>query len=324
METNKLSPIVLFVYNRPEHTRRTVEALSSNVLADQSDLFVYSDAPKDVSANDKVREVRSFISTIKGFKSVTIIEREKNWGLAASITDGVTNIVNQYGKIIVLEDDIVTSQYFLKFMNNALDFYADLQEIWHISGWNHPIKPVGLPDAFFWYTMDCWGWATWKDRWQYFEKNAQKLLSNFKKRDIYRFNMYGADNLWGQILGNISEEINTWAIFWYASIFLRNGLCLNPTLSFVQNIGFDGSGVHCGMTSIYKNDVLCEKEIDFRIIKMKENRAAVKRIKLFYQKLKRKKCFTRIFDKIYAVHRRLNPPPHRYLTLRYRRFGYAA
>jgi hypothetical protein len=321
----ELSPIVLFVYNRIEHTKKTVEALSKNLLADESELFVYSDAAKDVSAIDKVKEVRSYIKTIQGFKSLTIIEREKNWGLAATIIDGVTNVVNQYGKIIVLEDDIVTSSYFLKFMNDALDFYADNIGVWHISGWNHPIKTDGLGDAFFWRTMDCWGWATWKNRWKYFKKDTDKLLGNFTKLDIYRFNMYGADNLWGQVFDNKKGKINTWAIFWYASIFQENGLCLNPTISFVQNIGLDGTGIHCGESSIYVHDILCEKDINFMAIRTKENRRAVKRIKLFYKKQKRTRCLLRIMNKVYTILiRRLIPPPRRLLALDARRFGYVA
>jgi GT2 family glycosyltransferase len=116
----KQAPIALFVYNRPWHTRQTVEALKKNELASESELFIYSDAPKNGKAKEKVKEVREYIKTIDGFKKVTIIERENNWGLADSIIDGVTKIVNEYGKIIVLEDDLVTSPYFLKFMNEAL------------------------------------------------------------------------------------------------------------------------------------------------------------------------------------------------------------
>ena len=178
MENNNLAPIVLFVYNRPWHTKQTVEALQKNELSSESELFIYSDASKNKEAEEKVQEVREYIRTIDGFKKVTIIEREKNWGLANSIIDGVTKVVNEYGKIIVLEDDLVTSPYFLKFMNESLEFYKNEKKVWHISGWNYPIFKEQKCGTFLWKKMNCWGWSTWKDRWQYFEKNPENLLKN--------------------------------------------------------------------------------------------------------------------------------------------------
>ena len=281
------APIVLFVYNRPKHTRQAIEALAANYLSNESELFIYSDAPKDQQISERVEAVRSLIKDIQGFKSVTIIERDSNWGLANSIIDGVTNIINQYGRVIVLEDDIVVSPYFLNFINGALDYYINEKQVWHISGWNYPVNPEGLEDAFFWRTMNCWGWATWKDRWQYFEKDANKLIADFNKNDIFRFNVNGTENMWGQVLKNESGKINTWAIFWYASIFKNKGLCMNPTVSFVRNIGFDGTGVHCGNTSSFSNNILLEKDINFSTILIKEDIDALKRIVEFNKKQKR-------------------------------------
>jgi hypothetical protein len=281
---DKLAPIVLFVYNRPDHTRQTVESLSANIYASESDLIIYSDAPKNQQAEEGVQAVRSYIKTLQGFKSITIIERDKNWGLANSIIDGVTSIVNKYGKVIVLEDDIVTSPYFLKFMNTALNYYENEKKVWHISGWNCLNSKTYLDDVFFWRTMNCWGWATWKDRWQYYEKNVEKLIESFTKKDIFKFNIYGSEDMWGQVLANKAGIINTWAIFWYAIIFQNNGLCLSPTLSFVKNIGNDGTGVNCGADAIFSNEVLCEKEIDFSSIHIHENRKIVKKIINFYKK----------------------------------------
>jgi len=113
--------------------------------------------------------VRKYIHSINGFKKVTVVERDKNMGLADSIIDGVTTVVNQYGKLIVLEDDLVTSPYFLKFMNDALDFYQHEKKVWHISGWNYSITTNDLDDVFLWRLMNCWGWATWADKWQHYE-----------------------------------------------------------------------------------------------------------------------------------------------------------
>ena len=294
------APIVLFVYNRPDHVRQTIEALASNIHASESILIIYSDAPKNQEAKEPVQKVRSFIKEIKGFKSITIIERDINWGLARSIIDGVTNVINQHGKVIVLEDDIVISPYFLQFMNDALEYYSNEKKVWHISGWNYSFDTYGIGDAFFWRVMNCWGWATWKDRWQYFEKDVDKLIANFTEDDIYRFNLNGAENFWYQVLANKSNTINTWAIFWYATIFKKNGLCLNPCKSFVTNIGQDGTGIHCNSDSIFINNLLCEKTIDFRGLIIEENEIAVDKIMCFYNKFykKSKNIFRRIFRRI--------------------------
>ena len=197
-----LAPIVLFVYNRPSHTQQTVEALQKNELASQSELFIYSDEAKNEDARKSVDEVRSYIDNIDGFKKVMIIERDKNWGLANSIIDGVTKIVNEYGKIIVLEDDLVTSPYFLRFMNDALEFYKDEKKVWHVSGWNYPIETEDLGDVFLWRLMNCWGWATWSDRWSYYEKDTDKVINEFTKEDINRFNLDGAENFFSQVTTN--------------------------------------------------------------------------------------------------------------------------
>jgi hypothetical protein len=283
------APIVLFVYNRPDHTRQTLEALATNLYANESDLLIYSDAPKNQQSEESVQTVRFFIKSIKGFKSITIIERDINWGLANSIIDGVTSVINQYGRVIVLEDDIVTSRYFLQFMNKALDYYENEKKVWHISGWNYPISPNGLKDVFFWRMMNCWGWATWKDRWQYFEKNVDRLIETFSKKDIYRFDINNSARNWVQVIGNKQGKINTWAVFWNATIFKNEGLCLNPTISFVENIGLDGSGVHCGINPSFELKIISNKKIDFNLISIKENKLALKRVMQFYKKNKRNK-----------------------------------
>ncbi len=194
-----LAPIVLFVYNRPAHTRRTVEALQKNDLATDSDLIIYSDAPKTPEAADAVREVRDYIRSITGFRSVRIVERERNWGLANSIIDGVTSVVNEHGRIVVLEDDLITSPYFLSFMNTALETYKYDETVMHISGYMFPIDSADLPESFFLRTASCWGWATWDRAWKCFEKCPKKLLNEFSKQTIYRFNLDGAYDFWARL-----------------------------------------------------------------------------------------------------------------------------
>lgn len=297
--TLDLAPIVLFVYNRPDHTKQTVEALQKNVLAVDSELFIYSDAAKNENAEQKVNEVREYIKSIDGFKKITIIEREKNWGLANSIIDGVTKIVNEYGKIIVLEDDLVTSPYFLKFMNEALEFYKDKDKVWHISGWNYPIETDGLDDVFLWRLMNCWGWATWADRWKHYEKDVDKTIEDFSSDEIKRFNIDGAENFWGQVVSNKEEKINTWAIFWYATIFKKNGLCLNPSQTFVENIGHDGSGIHCGESCSFSSNLSKNRRVNYKV-DLNENNIAIERIQKFYRSQK-KPFIVRIINKLSRI-----------------------
>ncbi len=246
----KLSPIVVFVYNRLSHAKRTLSALQKNELSSESELFIYSDGAKSEADRLSVDEVRRYIDKIEGFKKVTVVKRKKNWGLSGSIIDGVTKIVNKYGKIIVIEDDLVTSPYFLNYMNNSLGFYEKEKAVASIHGYVYPIK--SLPNSFFIKGADCWGWATWKDRWVIFEKDGQKLLDELKLRKLERkadFN-YNHDYI-RMLKDQIKGKNDSWAVRWYLSALSKGMLTLYPGKSYVQNIGNDESGEHCGSTNIY-------------------------------------------------------------------------
>ena len=286
MNQNRFSPVVLFVFARPDHTKKTVDALLANPEACNTDLIVYADAArseKDVAAVEAVREL---FSDLRGFKSVTIHLREKNYGLARNIMEGVTQVTAMYGRAIVLEDDIVTSPAFLNYMNAALDKYENIKEVWHISGWNYPIKSnENLPETFFWRTMNCWGWATWADRWQHFKKKPDELVNSWSSDDVKRFNLDGSHDFWAQVVANHGGNLNTWAIFWYATIFVHQGLCLNPTRSFVANIGNDGSGENCGAKDIYKTRLATIFHQQWPT-KLTENVTVVELIRAFYKSLK--------------------------------------
>lgn len=287
-----VTPIVLFVFARPDHTRQTLKALAANHLASQSDLIVYADAARNDREAGRVNAVRNLVRTARGFKSVTIVEREKNYGLARNIIEGVTEACNQYGRAIVVEDDLVTSPYFLQFMNAALERYQDNPEVWHISGWNYPIDPDGLGDSFFWRVMNCWGWATWADRWKHYQKNPEQLVAHWQAEEIERFNLGTAD-FWEQVLMNYSGKRDTWAIFWYATIFKHGGLCLNPARTLVQNIGHDGSGENCGhaVDRFWSN--LVDSELTFPL-EARESMRAVERVAAFYATLQKKGLKSRI------------------------------
>jgi len=296
----ELAPIVLFVYNRLWHTQKTIEALQKNELASESELFIYADGAKSEKVSTQVSQVRNYIQEVDGFKKVTIVERGENWGLANSIIDGVTEAVNKYGRVIVLEDDLVVGEYFLKFMNNSLNYYEDKKDVWHISGWNYPISLETSKDVYFYRIMDCWGWATWNDRWKNFEKNTNILINSMSSEDIDRFNLDGCTDLWRQVELNKSGRIDTWAIFWYATIFNHNGLCLNPVKSYVMNIGNDGTGVHCTKSSQYGDITLNSNKESVFERDIIENDLIVSQVKKFFKDTKRS-LFVRIIGRLHSL-----------------------
>lgn len=249
------SPIVLFVYNRPWHTRQTVEALQKNELATDSDLFIYADASKIVEHSDSVQKVREYIRTIDGFKSVTIIARNENFGLARSIISGVTEIVNRFRKVIVLEDDMVTSPYFLRYMNDALELYEHEKRVISVHGYVYPVK-AKFPETFFLKGADCWGWGTWKRGWDLFEADGTKLLEELKLLKLeQRFDFNGTHDYTKMLKGQIAGKNDSWAVRWYASALINNRLTLYPGQSLLHNIGTDSSGIHCGQTDDYRTGV---------------------------------------------------------------------
>jgi len=239
------APIALFVYNRPRHTRQTVEALLKNEIAGESDLFIFSDYPKNSENANDVREVREYVKTISGFRSVSVVERDKNWGLANSIIDGVTSVVNDRERIIVLEDDLVVSPYFLDFMNRALKKYESEQQVIQVSGYMFPVKLKIKEDALFLPLTTSWGWATWKRAWQLFDPDANgypQVNEDLEMRK--RFNLDGTYDYFSMLEAQLAGKVDSWAIRWYLTTFLIGGLTLYPRQSLILNTGFDGSGTH--------------------------------------------------------------------------------
>src|SRR6185437_15235239 len=179
-----LAPIALFVYNRPEHTRRTLSYLQKNMLADESRLFIFSDGPKAGGDHAKVDEVRHLINKTSGFKSVKVINRKENMGLANSIISGVTQLVSEYGKVIVFEDDLLSSPYTLQYFNEALTKYVNEENVMHIGAYMYNLKNKSLPQTFFYRAATSWGWATWARAWKYFEPDVDVLIKQFDTKKI--------------------------------------------------------------------------------------------------------------------------------------------
>lgn len=276
----KYAPIALFTYNRADHTQRAVESLLQNAEAKDSDLFIFSDGAKNEKAIKGVEENREYIHTITGFKSVTIVERKKNWGLANSLIAGITDVISKYGRVIVVEDDLILSPYFLKFMNDGLDKYKNDDRVGAICGYIFPIEEK-LPDNFFLYFMHPWGWATWKRGWDLLNTDTKYLLRKMRFK-TNKFNLGGNCGSYGNLYCQKVGLVDSWYIRFYASLFLEKKLILFPGKTMVLNRGCDGSGTHCGNDLIQMNyfNVMLEP-ICLHDISVEESKCAYNAFKSF-------------------------------------------
>jgi hypothetical protein len=261
-----LAPIALFVYNRPEHTRRTVEALRANDLAHQSDLFVFADGAKSNSGAEAVGAVRECIHAIDGFRSVTVIERERNLGLSKSIIGGVTQLCNEYGRAIVVEDDVMTAPDFLAFINRGLQRYVNEPKIFSVCAFNLAIVPPKTYsyDAFCSYRFMCWGWGTWKDRWDKADwsvKDFPEFMADGEQQK--RFNSGGDDLSW-LLAQHMEGRIDSWDTIWAYTHSKHDALALLSAVSRAYNIGFDGTGIHCRRVPFKQNDLPSERHSNYR------------------------------------------------------------
>jgi len=262
---SQLAPIVLFVFNRPEHTRKTLESLRRNVLAPESELYVFCDGPRDRKDEREVEAVQSLVDSLEGFKQVHVSKRERNRGLAGSVIDGVTEVIGRHGTVIVVEDDLQFSPRFLNFMNDALARYADDPRVFSLGGYS---PPLAIPKH---YTEECylsyrcctWGWGTWRDRWDKVDWEVRDFDAFINDpEEVARFNRGGDDM--SQILKlQIDNKISSWGIRWDYAHYRHNAYCFRPTYSIVGNIGNDGTGVHCAPTD--KFDVAINEQSSFNL-----------------------------------------------------------
>ncbi len=262
------SPIALFVYNRLDHTRQTVEHLKKNIYAKDSELFIFSDGHKDNNIKE-VNSIRKYLETITGFKKIEIIKQEINQGLANSIINGCSQIFKNYNKLIIVEDDLITSPYFLKYMNEALDHYQNIKKILTIAGHNLPAKYMKFPsnynkDVYFNTRNSSWGWGTWKDRWQQIDWQVNDYHEFINNKYLQKkFNLGGWD-MTRMLKEQMNGKIDSWAIRWSYSQFKLNGLSVYPVNSYVKNIGLDNSGTHGSTWKTYQDDInLAKKDIVF-------------------------------------------------------------
>jgi hypothetical protein len=246
----ELAPIALFVYNRPEHTIKTLDALSQCELASESDLYIFADGPKENASKeniDKIQKVNEVINGVKWAKNIYIERKQTNLGLAKSIVAGVTALCNKFGRVIVLEDDLLVSRYFLTYMNSSLEKYKDCSNVYQISGFMYPVSFKSKDDAFFLHLTTTWGWGTWDRAWKLYDWNPKDIQEKIQNKAIMRrFDLNGAYPYSKMLIDRMNGKNDSWGILWWWAVYNANGLVLHPVKTFVANIGFDGTGTHCG------------------------------------------------------------------------------
>ncbi len=252
------APIAIFVYNRPDHTRRMIEALMKCPEFEKSPLYIFCDGAKKPADQEVIDRTRAVVRSMVG-KKAEIIEATQNQGLANSIIAGVSKLLNEFDRVIVLEDDLIVSPGFLQYMNTALEAYQDEPSVMQVSGYMFPVPEfANRTEAMFLPFTVSWGWATWRRAWAYFDSQStgwevlqadQAMRSHFDLDNSYEyFNM---------MKRQMAGEIDSWAIRWYWSVFKNQGYTLFPPISHVNNIGFDGSGSHGWLTGwlLFKSEI---------------------------------------------------------------------
>ncbi|MDE7180992.1 MAG: glycosyltransferase [Muribaculaceae bacterium] len=260
-----LAPVIIFAFNRPESFRRTVESLLANPEAADTDLFIFIDGPRNEDERPATDEVARVARTVEGFRSVKIAASSENKGLGPSVIAGVTEVIGRYGKVIVVEDDLILQPNFLSFINRGLLEYAHCEDVFSICGYTNKVAlPADYPyDAYFGVRSSSWGWATWKDRWDAIDWQ----LDPWEDYAGYgrAFNRWGGSDCFGMLKAWKSGRNASWAIRFCFSQFLGKKVSLFPVRSHVRNTGFDGTGTNCKKWSRFKTELMSPDKVDFRL-----------------------------------------------------------
>ena len=280
----KLASIALFAFNRPEHLSRTVQALRTCPLASDSELYLFVDGPRHTADRSKVEQVRAVGHAITGFKRVQVQERQENHGLARSVIAGVTAVSKRHGRVIVLEDDLVVARGFLSFMNEALRRFDEEPRVMQVSGYMFPIADAGAEGSTMLSRVPAsWGWGTWDRAWRHFEGDSDRLLALLRDEQTrHEFDLQGAYPYYAQLQSHARGQLDVWGVRWYASMFVKSGLCLYPAQSLVQNIGMDGSGLHCGSSQAFDVSLSLHEAWQFPD-RIEESQEALAQIREFLQ-----------------------------------------
>ena len=272
-----LSPIVLFVYNRPEHTKKTIEGLLKNPEAKDSILYIFADGAKNTASKEaieNIRKLREYIRSITGFKNIIIEESDKNKGLASSTIYGITKVINQYGRVIMMEDDDVPVPYFLRYVNDCLEKFKDDNSIWCVSGYTNTniMKPILGDDLFLVNRPSSWGFGTWKRCWDKVIWDIPTLKGIFKHKSIKSgYNRWGGADSTVIMQKLFDGKVSSWSIRYNFAAYLNNAYTIVPSFSLIENIGIDGSGTHCD--GIIKPIILMDHEVNIpNVIKFDKKR----------------------------------------------------
>lgn len=281
MLVNKFAPILVLGYRRPSHLSNVLKSLASNPEARDSILYIAIDGPRTDEELVLVEECRDIALNIDGFKEVVAIFADTNMGLANSVISNVSRVLSEHSAIIVVEDDLIVSDQFLAFMNLGLEKYVGNLKVASIHGYQYPLRISGNTCVFL-RGADCWGWATWKNRWDSVNFSANSLLKQLLEKNLKnRFNLFGAVPNFRMLQEQSSSRIDSWAIRWHASMFLQNRFTLFPPRSLVLNCGLDGSGTHEGLSNQFSNDLVSKVEWEYPS-ETKESREFRYRLLLFY------------------------------------------
>ena len=297
-----ISPIVIFTYNRLDHLDTLINSLEQNELFKKSKILVFSDGPKKELDIEKIEKIRIYLKKKLISNNSEIVERPNNFGLSKNVITGINQTFNDYDQAIILEDDLEVSPFFLNYMNDALNLYANSENVASISGYMYPINSKSFSnDYFFLKLVESWGWGTWRRAWNNFETDSVKLKNEIDERKLVdEFNFSSGISYYKMLNDNINGANDSWAIRWYASTFLKNMNTLFPSKSFVKNIGIDNSGENCNYTTVYDSlinlDYIPLKKINS--IELVTDRNVVKS---FFQKIKYKRYIDNIINKLKSL-----------------------
>ena len=294
-----ISPIIIFTYNRLDHLNTLIRSLKKNPLFEKSKVLVFSDGPKNEIDKKKIEKIRVYLKKKLISRNCEIIERPSNYGLSKNIIDGINHTFKKYDKIIILEDDLEVSPFFLNYMNDALDLYANSENVSSISGYMYPIEPTKFSSNYFFLKIiESWGWGTWKRAWNNFEKDSLILKKQIDEKKLAnQFNFGSGISYYKMLEDNINGLNDSWAVRWYASTFLKNMYTLFPSKSFVKNIGIDNSGENCNYTTVY------DSSINLEYNKLEKNNISESfsdrfLIQAFFKKNRYKRYFDNFINKI--------------------------
>lgn len=294
------APVVIFAYNRPDHLKSLLISLSKNRGSSNSSVVVFLDGPKndfDLFQQSKILDV---LNGTFPFKSIEVRKSERNKGLANSVRLGVTQMLSENSRVIVLEDDLVLSPFFLEYMNNALDFYESQTNVASIHGFQYPLKQT-LSEPVFFRGADCWGWATWRDRWDKVSFDSLDLSKKIEELDLIdSFNLRGSMDFYGLLLNQSRGKVDSWAICWHASMFLQNRLTLFPPKSLVQNHGNDGTGIHSGVNNLFETKFAAEISWEYPVL-VSESVVFKELLADFYKKSLNQSRFSVIKNKLFSI-----------------------